>query len=79
MVMAGVHQIATEANPDLEARRAEFDEQIRALQAKRDELDRGETPAVAHAELVERISALMHLVERIPADIARYGGCRPTR
>jgi hypothetical protein len=73
MVMAGVHQIATEANPDLEARRAEIDEQIGALRAKRAELDRGVAPAVAHAELVERISALMHLVERIPADIARYG------
>ncbi|GAA4202572.1 DUF3375 family protein [Actinocatenispora rupis] len=73
MVMAGVHQIATEANPDLDARRAALDDQIRVLTEQRAALDRGEAPVVAHAELAERVSALMHLVERIPADIARYG------
>ena len=73
MVMVGIHQIATEANPDLEARREAINEQIRVLESQRDALDRGEAPAVARTELVERVAALMHLVERIPADIARYG------
>lgn len=73
LVMAEVHQIATAANPDPEARRQAIDEQIRVLEAQRQALDRGDGLVVAHAELVDKVSALMHLVERIPSDIARYG------
>jgi hypothetical protein len=73
MVMAEVHQVATEANPDPVARRQALDDQIRVLEAQRAALDRGEEPVVQHAELVDKVSALAHLVERIPADIARYG------
>jgi hypothetical protein len=73
MVMADVHQIATEANPDPVARRQAIDEAIRVLEEQRAALDRGEDPVVQHAELVDKVSALAHLVERIPADIARYG------
>lgn len=73
MVMTEIHQIATEANPDPDARRAALDQQIEALTAQRDALDRGEMPAVPTAELVDKVSALLHLIERIPADIARYG------
>lgn len=73
MVMTEIHRIATEANPDPEARRAALDQQIEALTAQRDALDRGEAPAVQSADLVDKVSALMHLIERIPADIARYG------
>lgn len=73
LVMAEVHQIATAANPDPEARREAIDEQIRVLEAQRQALDRGEGLVVAHAELADKVSALMHLIERIPSDIARYG------
>jgi hypothetical protein len=73
MVMAEIHQIATEADPDPEARRIAIDQQIEALQEQRDALDRGELPAVQATDLVDKVSALLHLIERIPADIARYG------
>lgn len=73
MVMAEIHQIATETNPDPDARRAAIDQQIDALVAQRAALERGEAPTVQTAELVDKVSALLHLIERIPADIARYG------
>lgn len=73
MVMAEIRQIATEANPDVEARRTAINEQIALLTAQRDALDQGETPEINHRELIDKVSALVQLVERIPADIARYG------
>lgn len=73
MVMAEMRQIATDANPDPSARREAIDEQIRLLNAQRDALDRGELPVVNQQELVDKVSALTQLIERIPSDIARYG------
>lgn len=51
MVMADLHQIATEANPDPAVRRRALTEQIAALVAQRDALDRGETLLVNHRDL----------------------------
>ncbi|WP_018788159.1 DUF3375 family protein [Micromonospora sp. CNB394] len=73
MVMAEMRQIATDANPDPVARRVAITDQIAALVAQRDALDNGELPTVSHQELVDRLTAVVQLVERIPADIARYG------
>jgi hypothetical protein len=73
MLMAEMRQIATDANPDPRARRDALEEQISALVAQRDALDRGELPRVSNRELVDRLTAVVQLVDRIPADIARYG------
>lgn len=73
MVMADLHQIATEANPDPAVRRRALTEQIAALVAQRDALDRGETPLVNHEDLVDKVVAVVQLTDRIPTDIARYG------
>ncbi|WP_298176984.1 DUF3375 family protein [Saccharomonospora sp.] len=73
MVMAEMHQIAAEANPDPTARRAALDEQIAILTEQRRAIEGGQEHAVDHRELVDRVSALAHLIERIPSDIARYG------
>ncbi|HEY0637399.1 MAG TPA: DUF3375 family protein [Pseudonocardiaceae bacterium] len=73
MVMSELHRIATEANPDPAERREAIDERIAQLMAEREALDRGEVPQVNHRDLVDKVSALTQLVERIPADIARYG------
>lgn len=73
MVMADLHQIATDANPDPAVRRQALTEQIAALVAQRDALDRGDIPAVNHRELVDKVAAVVQLTDRIPTDIARYG------
>jgi hypothetical protein len=73
LVMAEIRQIATEANPDPIARRRAINEQIAVLVAQRDALDSGEMPQVNHRELVDKVAAVGQLVERIPADVARYG------
>jgi hypothetical protein len=73
MVMAEMSQIAIEANPDPSARRSVLKEQLKRLVAQIDALDRGESPEVNHANLVDKVSTLAQLVERIPPDVARYG------
>lgn len=73
MVMAEMRQIATEANPDPAARREAINEQIAALVARRDALDNGDVPELNFSELVDRVATLAQLIERIPADVARYG------
>ncbi len=73
MVMAEMRHVATEANPDPFVRREAINAQIAALVAQRDALDQGALPEVNHRDLVDRVVALAHLVERIPADVARYG------
>jgi len=73
MIMADVHRIAAEANPDPGARRSALNEQIAALQEQIDALNRGELPPVDHRDLVDRIAAVAQLIDRIPTDIARYG------
>ncbi|WP_166345807.1 DUF3375 family protein [Phytoactinopolyspora limicola] len=73
MVMAEIHQIATEASPDPAARRQAIDEQIAMLTAQRDALDEDPEPAVDQRDLIDKVTALTQLIERIPADIARYG------
>ncbi|NED98592.1 DUF3375 family protein [Phytoactinopolyspora halotolerans] len=73
MVMAEMRQIASDANPDPQARRQALDEQIAMLVAQREALDSGEAPAVDQRELVDKVTALTQLTERIPSDIARYG------
>lgn len=73
MVMAEMRQIATHANPDPTVRRQAINDQIAALAEERDALDRGDVPAVNQTELADRVTTLAQLIERIPADIARYG------
>jgi len=73
MVMAEMRQIAGQANPDPAVRKTMLDEQIQTLAAQREALERGGVIEVNHAELVDRIAALANLIERIPADLARYG------
>ncbi|MEV6987481.1 DUF3375 family protein [Sphaerisporangium sp. NPDC051017] len=73
MVMAGLRQIATQANPDPKVHRKAIDEQMAALVAQREALDRGELPEVSATELVDKVTALAQLIERIPTDLARYG------
>lgn len=73
MVMADLHQIATDANPDPVVRRQALTEQISALLAQRDALDRGEAMLVNHQELVDKVAAVAQLIDRIPTDVARYG------
>lgn len=73
LVMAELRQIAIEANPDPAARRKAITEQIAALAAQRDALDKGELPQVNHGELVDKVVAVGQLIERIPSDVARYG------
>ncbi|GIJ48390.1 hypothetical protein Val02_52760 [Virgisporangium aliadipatigenens] len=73
MLMDEIRQIATDADPDPRARRDAIDDRIAALVAQRDALDRGELPTVSNRELVDRLTAVVQLVERIPADVARYG------
>jgi Protein of unknown function (DUF3375) len=73
MVMADVRQIAAEANPDPAARRAAINEQIAALVAQRDALDSGDLPPVNHRDLIDKVTAVAQLIDRIPTDIAQYG------
>ncbi len=73
LVMAELQQIATDANPDPEARRKAVEEQIAMLTAQLDALDAGGVPEVNHPGLVDRVATLAQLIERIPGDVARYG------
>lgn len=73
MVMADLHRIATDANPDPAVRRQALTEQIAALVAQRDALNSGDVPSVNHRELVDKVAAVVQLTDRIPTDIARYG------
>nr|WP_281353681.1 DUF3375 family protein [Phytoactinopolyspora mesophila] len=73
MVMAEIRQIAIEASPDPAARRQALDDQIAMLTAQREALDDDTTQDVDQRDLVDKVTALTQLIERIPADIARYG------
>lgn len=73
MVMAELRQIATEADPDPAVRREAIDQQILALQAQREELEDQRHIEVDTNRLIDRVTALAQLIERIPADLARYG------
>lgn len=73
MVMEDIRQIATAANPDPAVRRRALHEQIAALRAQLDAVDRGDALTVNHRELVDKVAAVAQLIDRIPADIARYG------
>jgi Protein of unknown function (DUF3375) len=73
MVMAEMRQVATDANPDPLVRREAINAQIAVLVTQREAIDHGVLPEVNHRDLVDRVVALSHLVERIPADVARYG------
>ncbi|WP_067510017.1 DUF3375 family protein [Actinoplanes sp. TFC3] len=73
MVMGDIRQIATEANPDPVVRRRALKEQIAALREQLDALDRGEVLVVNQRELVDKVAAVAQLIDRIPADIGRYG------
>lgn len=73
MLMADLHQIATDANPDPAVRREALTEQITTLVAQRDALDSGDVPSVNYRELIDKVAAVVQLTDRIPTDIARYG------
>lgn len=73
MVMGDVAQIAADSDPDPHTRRQAIDDQIAALVDQRDALDKGEPPTVDHIALVDKIIAVSQIIDRMPADIARYG------
>ncbi|MFG1827811.1 DUF3375 family protein [Microbispora bryophytorum] len=73
LVMNELRSIAQQANPDPQARRRAIDEQIADLERQRDLLDRGELPAPSQTELVDQVTAITQLIQRIPTDLARYG------
>ncbi len=73
LVMAELRQIAAAANPDPQARRAAIVEQIEEFNAQLVLLDEGESPQLGARELIDKVAALVQLVDRIPADVARYG------
>jgi hypothetical protein len=73
LVMAELRQIAAAANPDPQARRSAITEQIDALTAQLELLDSGEAEQAGARELIDKVAALVQLVDRIPADVARYG------
>lgn len=73
MVMAQLRQIATDANPDPIARKRAIEDRIAELSAQRDAIDRGEMPEVNKTELIDKVTTLTQLTDRIPADVAGYG------
>lgn len=73
MIMTEIRQIATEANPDAESRRIALDEQIEQLTAQRDAIENNVPIEINQRELIDKVSALVQLIERMPSDIARYG------
>lgn len=73
MVMMEIRQIATEANPDAELRRLALDEQIAQLTAQREALDADTPIEINQRELIDKVAALVQLIERMPSDIASYG------
>jgi hypothetical protein len=73
MVMAELRQIATEADPDPIVHRKAIGEQIAVLQAQLEELENRQHVEVDTHRLIDRVAALTQLIERIPADLARYG------
>jgi len=73
MVMEELRQIAAEANPDPEMRKRVIKDQIEMLVAQLKSIEDGQTPPVNLRELVDKLAALMQLIDRIPADVARYG------
>ncbi len=73
MVMTELRQIAAEASPDPQERAAALREQIAALAEQLAAVTAGAAPRPAAAELTDRLAALSQLIDRIPADVARYG------
>jgi hypothetical protein len=73
LVMEELRQIAAEANPDPEMRKRVIKDQIEMLVAQLKSIEDGQMPQVNLRELVDKIAALMQLIDRIPADVARYG------
>jgi hypothetical protein len=73
MVMEELRQIAAEANPDPEMRKRAIKDQIEMLAAQLKSIEEGQMPPVNLRELVDKIAALTQLIDRIPADVARYG------
>ena len=54
-------------------RKRAIKEQIEILAAQLKSIEDGQMPPVNLRELVDKIAALMQLIDRIPADVARYG------
>jgi hypothetical protein len=73
MVMTELRQIAAEASPDPQQLAAALREQIAALEEQLEAVTAGEAVPATTGELTDRIAALSQLIDRIPADVARYG------
>lgn len=73
MVMEELRQIAAEANPDPEMRKRAIKDQIEMLTAQLKSIEDGQMPPVNLRELIDKIAALAQLIDKIPADVARYG------
>lgn len=73
MVMEELRRIAAESNPDPEIRKRAIEDQIKALAAQLGAIEDGRMPPVNLRELIDKIAALTQLIDRIPADVARYG------
>jgi hypothetical protein len=73
MVMTELRQIAVEATPNPDERARALQEQIEALQGQLAAVRAGDARPATAAELTDRVAALSQLIDRIPADVARYG------
>lgn len=73
MVMEELRQIAAEANPDPAIRKRAIQDQINALADQLKSIEDGQMPPVNLGVLIDKIAALAQLIDRIPADVARYG------
>ena len=73
MVMDGLRQVAADASPDPLQRISVLREQIAVLEAQLAAAEAGEAPPATPGELADRVAVLAQLMDRIPADVARYG------
>jgi DNA-binding MarR family transcriptional regulator len=73
MVMSQLREIATDSNPDPAARRHALEIRIEELSRQRDAIERGEVPMANHADLIDKVTTLVQLTDRIPGDVAAYG------
>jgi len=71
-LLDAVGQLAADADPDVLARMAQLDAQIRVLREELDRLERtGEVDEVPDDQLVEEAENVVHLAAELPADFAR--------
>jgi hypothetical protein len=71
-ILAAVRRVATEANPDRQARIDRLDTQIAQLTAERDRLDAGgELAAASDDQMVDGYADILALIGQLPSDFKR--------